>query len=63
MTTYALQKKRAMLQELGFRLTGMRVVQVDADFKMSQEDCKEWTTQQILQGQWKKRVIIMIENK
>lgn len=43
-------KKHAMLQELGFRLTGMRVVQVNADFKVSQEDCKQWTTQQVLQG-------------
>lgn len=40
-----------MLQELGFRLTGMRVVHIDADFEMDQKDCKEWTTQQVLEGQ------------
>lgn len=46
-------RKRAKIQELGFRLTGMRVVQMDSGSwvtRLSQNDCKEWTAPQMLQG-------------
>lgn len=42
-------KKRGVLHELGFRLTGMRIVQIEAG-SSSKDDCKAWTTSQMLEG-------------